>query len=115
MSNRQKLYEYPPPSARMGAGGEWSTGIQLLYIHDENGSVIGLGYRETSYVAGDYDYFFFDKNIFGDIIAIYNESGECIGTYIYDAWGNFEAYATRARASPPTAAPLYKKTAPLPQ
>ena len=34
--------------------------------------------------------FFLEKNMFGDVIAIYNEVGTKIGTYKYDAWGNFE-------------------------
>ncbi len=65
---------------------QWGNNL-LLYLYDENGAPIGLGYRTTEYAEGEYDYFFFDKNIFGDVTAIYNEQGECIGTYTYDAWG----------------------------
>ena len=32
--------------------------------------------------------FWFEKNLQGDIIAVYNESGTKIITYKYDAWGN---------------------------
>ena len=39
------------------------------------------------YDEGDFDYYFFDKNIFGDIVGIYNENGRKICTYTYDAWG----------------------------
>jgi len=35
-----------------------------------------------------FDCYFFEKNLQGDIVAIYNESGTKIGTYTYDAWGN---------------------------
>jgi hypothetical protein len=45
-------------------------------------------YRTPSYAAEEFDYYFFEKNLQGDIIAIYNESGTKIGTYTYDAWGN---------------------------
>ena len=31
--------------------------------------------------------FWFEKNLQGDIIAIYNSTGTKIGTYTYDAWG----------------------------
>ena len=59
----------------------------LIYIYDENGSPIGLKYRTDSYAAERYNYFFFEKNLQGDIVAIYNENGSKIGTYVYDAWG----------------------------
>lgn len=61
----------------------------LIYLYDENASPIGFKYREPSYAANVYKAFFFEKNLQGDIIAIYNESGVKIGTYTYDAWGNF--------------------------
>jgi len=35
-----------------------------------------------------FDCYFFEKNLQGDIVAIYNEAGSKIGTYTYDAWGN---------------------------
>ena len=40
------------------------------------------------YSKNEYDYYFFEKNAFGDIIAVYNANGTKIGTYTYDAWGN---------------------------
>jgi len=60
----------------------------LVYIYDESGAPIGIKYRKPSYAPNDFDYYFFEKNLQGDIIAIYNESGTKIGTYTYDAWGN---------------------------
>ena len=33
--------------------------------------------------------YFFEKNLQGDIVAVYNSKGEKIGSYTYDAWGNF--------------------------
>ena len=36
-----------------------------------------------------FDCFFFEKNLQGDIIGVYNSTGKRIGTYTYDAWGNF--------------------------
>jgi RHS repeat-associated protein len=61
--------------------------VLLLYIYDEAGSVIGLKYREAIYSGDLYDCYYFEKNLQGDIIAIYNEVGEKIGSYTYDAWG----------------------------
>ena len=66
----------------------------VIYIYDEAGSPIGLKYREPSYAEGVYNCYFFEKNLQGDIIAIYNSNGTKIGTYIYDAWGNVISTAT---------------------
>ena len=59
----------------------------LIYLYDESGSPIGLQYRTKSYAANVFDTFYFEKNLQGDIIAVYNASGTKIGTYTYDAWG----------------------------
>ena len=71
-----------------------STEYLLYFIYDENGSPIGLKYRTSAYAAGVYDCFFFEKNLQGDIVAIYNASGKKIGTYTYDAWGNVSSSTT---------------------
>lgn len=60
----------------------------LVYIYDELGAPIGIKYRTPSYAENVYDCYFFEKNLQGDIIAIYNASGTKIATYTYDAWGN---------------------------
>ena len=59
----------------------------LYYLYDENGAPIGLQYRTSDYASGIFDFFFFDKNLQGDVIGIYNADGEKICTYTYDAWG----------------------------
>ena len=60
----------------------------LIYLYDESGSPIGMQYRTSSYAADVFDTFYFEKNLQGDIIAIYTESGRKILEYTYDAWGN---------------------------
>ena len=60
----------------------------IVYIYDELGSPIGMMYRTPSYAQGVYDCFFFDKNLQGDIVAVYNASGTKVVSYAYDAWGN---------------------------
>ncbi len=60
----------------------------LIYLYDENGSPIGMKYRSQYYAEGVFDCYFFEKNLQGDIIAIYNAGGTMIGAYAYDAWGN---------------------------
>ena len=61
----------------------------LVYLYDENGAPIGLQYRNKTYGTYTFDTYYFEKNLQGDIIAIYNAAGKKIGTYTYDAWGNF--------------------------
>ncbi len=57
-------------------------------LYDESGAPIGLQYRTTSYDPGKFDTYYFEKNIFGDIVAVYTDAGVKIGSYVYDAWGN---------------------------
>ena len=60
----------------------------LIYLYDESGSPVGLQYRTSSYDTYEFDTFYFEKNLQGDIIAVYNTDGDKIGSYTYDAWGN---------------------------
>ena len=59
----------------------------LVFVYDETGSPVALKYRTNSYAKGVYDLFFYEKNLQGDIIGIYNATGKKIGTYNYNAWG----------------------------
>ena len=69
----------------------------LVYLYDESGAPIGLQYRNKTYEKYDFDTYYFEKNLQGDIIAIYTEAGTKIGSYTYDAWGNCTcSYATGA-------------------
>ncbi len=63
-------------------GGSSST-KEITYLYDETGivgAVQKVGSTETT--------FYFDKNIKGDVIGIYNASGTKIANYSYDTWGN---------------------------
>ena len=60
----------------------------FIYLYDESGSPIGLRYRGTGYPADVFSNYYFEKNIFGDIVAVYSNTGVKVGSYIYDAWGN---------------------------
>ena len=61
----------------------------LVYLYDENGAPVGLQYRNKTYGTYTFDTYYFEKNLQGDIVAIYNAAGKKIGTYTYDAWGDF--------------------------
>ena len=59
-----------------------------MYLYDESGAPVGLQYRNKTYGTYTFDTYYFEKNLQGDIIAIYTENGTKIGSYTYDAWGN---------------------------
>ena len=62
----------------------------LVYLYDASGSPIGMMYRTESYAEGTWDTFWFEKNLQGDIVAVYNSSSTKVATYTYnDAWGNY--------------------------
>jgi len=71
----------------------WGDNV-LMYLYNESGAPIGFGYRNSTYYEGYFDYYFYDTNLQGDIVGLYNESWRCIGTYTYDAWGNCTVTAT---------------------
>ena len=70
-----------------------------MYDYDENGSPLSIRYRTNSYDSDSYDIFFFEKNLQGDIVAIYNANGTKIGMYVYDAWGTCTVVHTTTSTS----------------
>ena len=45
-------------------------------------------YRDSSYEANKFDAFFYERNLQGDIIAVYDCEDTKLVSYTYDAWGN---------------------------
>ena len=68
--------------------GEETNGNVTLYIYDSEGLPIGMQYHGASYGADVWDIYWYEKNIFGDVVAVYNEAGIKLVEYKYDAWGN---------------------------
>jgi len=67
----------------------WKAGSKeylLIFLYDANGLPIGMKYWTTGNT--DFSIYFFEKNLQGDIVAVYNSAGAKIGSYTYDAWGN---------------------------
>ena len=83
------VHHYILSGSRIIAETWTQSGIEYLmyYLYDENGAPIGLQYRTSDYASQVFDSFFFEKNVFGDIIGVYNSSGKKLCTYTYDAWG----------------------------
>ncbi len=66
---------------------EETSGITKAYIYDANGLPIGMqvnSSEENSWLT-----YWFEKNLFGDIVAVYGNDGTKLISYTYDAWGNF--------------------------
>ncbi len=63
-----------------GVGTESS---ELVYLYDEN-SIVGIQYTKGSTSNA----YYFQRNLFGDVVAIYDTNGTKVVEYAYDAWGN---------------------------
>ena len=48
-----------------------------------------MQYHAASYANNVWDTFWYEKNLFGDIVAVYGNDGTKLISYTYDAWGNF--------------------------
>ena len=55
----------------------------IIYLYDEAG-MVGFVYTKS----GDSNTYYYDRNIRGDVIGIYDTNGNKVGGYVYDAWGN---------------------------
>jgi len=49
---------------------------------------MGMQYRTSSMAEDVFYTFWFEKNLQGDIVAVYNSAGTKVVSYTYDAWGN---------------------------
>ena len=67
---------------------QWSDKL-IVYLYDATGAPMGMMYRTTAYAEEQWDVFWFEKNLQGDIVAVYNSEGNNVVTYYYyNAWGN---------------------------
>lgn len=57
------------------------------YLYDASG-IIGMKYNSN--------YYYFEKNILGDVLAVYNSNGAIVASFTYDSFGNFNASGTMA-------------------
>ena len=56
-----------------------------VYIYDASGSPIGMQYHGSN---GYNETFWYEKNLQGDVVAVYDSAGVKMLSYTYDAWGN---------------------------
>lgn len=64
--------------------------LTYLYLYDAFGAPMGFQCRRSSDTVGEYEVYWFEKNLQGDIVAVYDNAGTKLISYVYDAWGNFE-------------------------
>ena len=60
---------------------------KLTYLYNDN-MIIGFKY----YANGTTRNYYYERNVFGDVIGIYDMSGNRVVEYAYDAWGNCTLY-----------------------
>ena len=62
----------------------------LVYLYDAEGAPVGMQYRNQTYAAEVFDVYWYEKNLQGDIVAVYDNDGTPLIFYHYDAWGNIK-------------------------
>ena len=50
---------------------------------------LGMQYHSMYYSEDSWDIYWYERNLQGDIVAVYSSSGIKLISYSYDAWGNF--------------------------
>jgi len=60
--------------------------LKPIYLVD---NMVGFWYNGVRYL--------FSKNIQGDIVSLHDDDGTLVATYVYDAWGNHEVFASNGQ------------------
>ena len=60
----------------------------ILYVYDASGSPIGMQYRQNTDAAGVFECYWYEKNLQGDVVAVYNSQGTKLASYRYTAYGD---------------------------
>ena len=68
---------------------EETNGNITVYIYDASGTPIGMQYHASTDSENVWTTYWYEKNLFGDIVAVYGNDGTKRVSYTYDAWGNF--------------------------
>ena len=63
--------------------GEGTTTENIVFLYDESG-IIGMELT----TGGVSSLYYFQRNLQGDVVAIYDTNGTLKAKYLYDAWGN---------------------------
>ena len=71
----------------------------VVYLYDANGSPVGMQYRNDTYTKNKWDTYWFEKNLQGDILGVYNSTGTKLVSYSYDPWGKVYIHYTSGGAN----------------
>ena len=63
---------------------EDSTVEDMIYLYDTD-TIVGVVHTS---IPGTTATYYFERNLFGDVVGIYDANGNKVGAYAYDAWGN---------------------------
>lgn len=75
----------------------------IIYIYDAYGSPVGFKYRASTYTQGVWDMYYYEKNLQGDIVAVYSSNGTKLVSYKYNAWGvTTKSYANNGSSTTAT-------------
>ena len=67
---------------------EETNGNMTVYLYDTAGLPVGMQYHSATSDESTWEIYWFEKNLQGDIVAVYNQAGTKLVSYKYDAWGN---------------------------
>ena len=59
-----------------------------VYLYSPDGGIAGMQVRSLSSSSSTWTPYWYEKNLQGDIVAIYNNAGTKLASYTYDAWGS---------------------------
>ena len=68
--------------------GEMNTSYITVYLYSPDSGVVGMQVRSLSSSSSGWSTYWYEKNLQGDIVAIYNNAGTKLASYTYDAWGS---------------------------
>ena len=71
----------------------------MIYNYDATGRPIGMSYRENTYGQYQWDVYWFDLNLQGDIVAVYSKTGTKLASYSYAPWGKCTVSHSNSGAS----------------
>ena len=66
---------------------EYNNSAIIVYIYDAAGSPIGFKVKSLNTSFDVWNVFWYDKNLQGDVVAVYNSAGTKLVSYTYNAWG----------------------------
>ena len=67
---------------------EMTDSYVIVYVYEADGSPLGMQYLDLTSTDSEWEIYWFEKNLQGDVIAVYDDSGTKHLKYTYDAWGN---------------------------